>query len=317
MEFYCFVIWLAHRWSWCLVKLFWLWDKYGKMLLFYQTRGKMVKPEAKVATSFKVLIEKLDELCLRILNLPNDYPLWVSNNEFTEGGRNLDKLIFSLKNIYPARGKSPQETYHCPGAIGVNEVVLALIQKVNEAKDAFKDAVNVFRAVKPVATDKWVRALLADEGYPAISLKQVYRYIHFLNCHPRRIAWVRGRNGSNVIITKKQAESLLREVGEGEHIDIQLAKLSLLSDKEKLVIHHPIKPCWHANIAKFQEEEEPHYLDIRTSLPIFYHYNPLYSEPVVCFSRKSTRNLQKPRADKRLEEGPFLGSIHAYRYKST
>lgn len=265
-----------------------------------------------VTSTYTAVVNTLNALCLHVYDDLSDLPSWVSDQGvFT---RNLDTIVYALKNFGPTPGLTPQETYSCPGAVAGTEQTIALIQQVNAAKDAFKLAVMKVKQSSSQDISIVIRSILAQSGHTAIKLKQVYRHIPYINYHPRRIAWSKGKHSSSKNLSKKEAERLVIAAGQGEHIDIQLAKLAMLDDKTRLVIHRNIKPCWVVNIATFKDGKQSRFEDLKTSLPIFYLFDFDLDLPVVCFSESNLRTVAT-RADRALEENPFLPSISAYRAK--
>lgn len=134
--------------------------------------------------------------------------------------------------------------------------------------------------------------------------------------HPRRIAWSKSKKCRHVIVSTNRAKELLLNLGGGEHIDVQLSKLSILNESDKLVIYRPLKDYWGINISSFKDADGLSKVErIREeSLPLFYLHDKKLPLPMVCFSKKINRSADH-RSDKILEEVPFLKSIHAYRYR--
>jgi len=130
------------------------------------------------------------------------------------------------------------------------------------------------------------------------------------------MAWTKAKNGSNVTVSKIQAKDLLLKKGQGKHIELQLLQLNALKENDTLIIHRDIKPYWVVNVASFKNSEGRSITEkVRTSLPLFYIHDSEFPVPVVCFSHKADRDKTGFRADKRLEDKPFLPSISAYRYR--
>lgn len=265
----------------------------------------------QVLESFEEIEHSLNRLCLHIHDEIAHLPIWISNGKSFENNR--DKLIYVLKHFGPTSGLSPQETYSCPGAVAGTAATLELVQQVNSAKDHFKSITEACRKEMGESSLRFVRETLSRAGYTPIKLKQVYRHIPNIDYHPRRIAWTQGKHSLSQKINKNQAKEMLLKVGKGEHIDIQLSKLSLVDNKTTLVIYREIKSCWIANISTYKSGSRSLNKDIRTSLPIFYLINPELTDPEICFSSKFPRKV-KHRADKKVEDKVFLSSISAYRY---
>lgn len=273
----------------------------------------MGKPlEKTLINAYEQVTSALDTLCLHLQQDLANLPVWVAEGQTFHTNRKL--LLHALKHVGPTPSLTPQETYACPGAVACIPETIELIQTLNIAKDAFKAAIATIKNNTTQDLSKTIRCVLAQAGYTAIKLKQVYRHIPYIAYHPRRIAWSKGKHGLNKTISLNEAERLLLKAGQGKHIDVQLAKLATLDDKTRLVIHRDIKPCWVVNIATFKEGTQSRFEDIKTSLPLFYLHDAECAPPVVGFSTPNERTVVV-RTDKTLEEKPFLPSIHAFRYK--
>ena len=262
---------------------------------------------------FTALLQALDALNLHIQRELSTLPLWIDNGagEFV---KNRNKVIFALGNFGPTQGLSPQETFKCPGVIAGTLDTLTLIDKLNQEKSAFKELVQACHQSTEQDCTKFVRDTLARAGHPGIKLKQVFRHIIYINYHPRRIAWTKGKHTTSKQLSIQASEKLLAKAGQGLHIEIQKLKLNGLSQQTKLIKHRAIKPGWVVNIGAFKENNCSAYEDIRTALPIFYLHDPQCPNPIVCFS-KAREHTRKMRIDKQIESTAFLPSISVYRYK--
>ena len=266
--------------------------------------------QAQIISTYEAAANALSALCLHIRTELKNLPLWVIDGEVFNADRN--KLIDALNNFGPTPGLMPQETFSCPGAVACTLKTLGLIEQVNTAKTAFKTQIALCKQQTRHDISKVIRHALAQAGYTAVKLKQVYRHIPFIAYHPRRIAWARGKHNSSQNLSKVEVEKRLIKIGQGAHIDIQLAKLAMLDCATSLVIHRDIKACWMVNIATFKQEGHSLNEDIKTSLPVFYLHDEQLTEPTVCFSVKNTRG-SKARSDKKIEAVAFLPSLSAYR----
>lgn len=277
----------------------------------------LVEHFKRVVEGFERLLHALDRLCLHIHDDLRDYTVWIDDGQ-GQMANNRDKVIYALKHFSPMINLTPQETYSCPGAVGGTLQTLVLIDAVNNEKEEFKKVVHEYNTVFKANPTKPVRQVLATAGYGGVKLKQAFRHIHYIDFHPRRIAFTKTKSSSNLVINKHQAREKLLNVGKGEHIDIQLTKLSLLSEDDKLVIYRSIKPSCVVNVATYKNNNTGHssFIRIRSSLPLFYLHDKALEFPSVSFSAKSNRNESRARSDKKIEETPYLTSISAYRYKS-
>ena len=264
-------------------------------------------------SSFKALLQTLETCNKHIQTQLSELPLWVDNGAEVFV-RNRDKVISALANFSPTPGLSPQETFKCPGVVAGTAQTLALIDKVNQAKTMFKELVRVCQQSTQQDMTKFVRDSLARAGYPAVKLKQVFRHIIYIDYHPRRIAWTKGKHTTSKQLSKQASEKLLDKAGQGLHIEIQKVKLSGLPHQTKLIKHRAIKAGWVVNIGAFKENNCSAYEDLRTALPLFYLHDQQLPNPVVCFAKPRVQN-RKTRIDKQIETVAFLPSISVYRYK--
>lgn len=270
--------------------------------------------------AFEKVEESLKRLCLHIHDELSDYPCWIDDG-VGQLIDDRDKVIYALRHFKPTEGLQPQQTFACVGALGCTKDTLALIDFVNEAKDEFQLSAKCYLAAHAIEQEKdtsIIRRLLALNGYPGIKLKQVYRHIKYLEFHPRRISFCQTLHSLHRSVNRQEAQKALQKIGQGLHIEVQLSKLELLDNKDRLIIHRDIHKIWTANHATFKDEAgQSTFGKMRTSLPIFYVHNKQLPWPIVTFSKKITKHQQTPRADKKIEENPFLSSIKAYRYKRT
>lgn len=267
----------------------------------------------KFISCFTTLLQTLDKCNLHIQNELSELPIWVDNGagDFVN---NRDKIIFALGNFGPTQGLSPQETFKCPGVVAGTQHTLMLVNELNQIKTTFKELVRACQQSTQQDITKFVRDSLAYAGYPGIKLKQVFRHIIYINYHPRRIAWTKGKHTTSKQLSKQASEKLLEKAGQGLHIDIQKLKLNGLHHETKLIKHRDIKPGWVVNIGSFKEKNCSAYEDIRTALPLFYLHDQQLPNPMVCFSKPRMQN-RKMRIDKQIESMAFLPSISVYRYK--
>jgi len=90
---------------------------------------------------FTALQQALDECKIHIQSDLSQLPLWVDNgSEVFVSDRH--KVLFALNNFNPTQGLSPQETFKCPGVVAGTLHTLTLIDKINQAKNAFKKTVH-------------------------------------------------------------------------------------------------------------------------------------------------------------------------------
>jgi hypothetical protein len=265
---------------------------------------------------FETYLKTINKLCLHVHDELKAMPIWVDDGH-QQFVSDRDKLIYVLKHISPKEGLTPQETFNCPGVVSATTKTIKLIERVNAVKDDFKAEVQCYKHLFKANPTKPVRQILASAGFGGVKLLQVYRHIPYITLHPRRIAWTKSVNSCRTVISHTKAKEKLTKIGQGEHIDIQLSKLSLLKTKDKLAIYREVGHFWGVNIATFKDEngKSTNYRLRQVSLPVFYLHNKNKPLPEVCFGNKSNRKNTGTRIDKIIEDKPFLKSIRAYRYK--
>ncbi len=266
--------------------------------------------------AFEKVVVNLEVLTHHVNVDLKELPVWSQNIDKDGFGCNRTSLISAISKLNYDFSHSPQETVSFAGAIASTQATKEIIEQINNAKDLFKAALSQYRE-SPLYDErtKSGKALLAKAGYKGVSIKQVCRHIHFVDFHPRRIAWAEAKYYSNKTISQSDAYNLLMNAGKGEHIDVQLDRLKkdLSSANEKLVIQIAIKPSLLVNFSTFKDKSgRSQTFRLKTSLPVFFKYDANLKLPIVVFSKTFER---KQRCDKKLEDNVFLPSIHAYRYK--
>ncbi len=269
----------------------------------------------RIVSAFLEVEEALQALCRHILFSLKELPAWGYHYGSETLVEDKGRILHALKHFGSALAASPQETLHCPGAIACKEETLALITTVNQAKLTFKCLIAAARLELRNEAIPFVHETLSKAGFPSIKLRHVTRTIHWINYHPRRIAWSRVKHSSNKLRTHEEIEKDLLAAGDGEHIDVQLNKLKSISSKEKLVVHREITEVWQFNVSSFKKEGRSSFQAGRTSLPLFYLHNPELPTPKICFSQTHSLPTRKQRSDKSIEDKVFLPSVHAYQYK--
>lgn len=277
----------------------------------------MSTPQSDIIRAFRILHETLQDLSAHLQNDLSALPIWIATPEATDFIPDRQQVIRALNKLTPAGDSlAPQETFSCPGAIAGTAETFGLITHVNQAKTTLKETLLACQKTLGHTVYKVTRDTLIAEGYGLVKLMQAYRHFHKIAYCPKRIAWSMGSNSTNVVITQAKARELLLKTGQGEHIEIQLAKLNALGAHEKLAIQRSLKANWIVNITGQKIEGRSAFENLRTSLPVFYLHDPQLPLPDVCFSSPNVRSTTQPRADKLLENEAFLPSIHAFRYKA-
>lgn len=276
-------------------------------------KSKLTIFEKKLEETLNRILSSTKALGRHILSDLKGKPLWVDDNK--EGFiLEPDKVIYALLHIKHDRHLSARETYACPGAVASTSTTLKLIEMINADKDEFKAIIQQIHQLLGQRPGKWVQDVLAKAGHGVVKLKHVYRHIPCVHYHPHRIAWSKGRNGTSKKISLAEAKERLVEFGEKEAINVQLSKLSLLRESDKLVVFHAIRPHFIVNISRLDEQQYTLYEKLTTSLPLFYLHDDNLPPPRVEYAIERPRR-QNPRADKLIADEPYLQSICAYMYR--
>lgn len=261
---------------------------------------------------FHQLLTHLQILKNHLMEEMADYPAWVGESDSFR--KDKATAIVAL-TCFTYESPVPQNTFACPGAIAGNTHTLHLVNEVNHLKDSFKLAVNRYLSTYAKKDTSKIRHLLSKAGYPGIKLKQVYRHIHYVDFHPRRISFTQVKHNSNRKIDKLAAKEKLNKVGQGINIEVQLQQLAKLQSNT-LIMHREVLAVWAANISTFKaESERSKTLKIITALPIIYRHDEIKDLPRVHYAKPYQKLKSGPRVDKKIEEHPFLPSIHTYLYK--
>ncbi|MCW8452595.1 hypothetical protein [Legionella quinlivanii] len=264
-----------------------------------------------IVSQFEALMERLNQLSCHIDTVLYDKPAWLGGEKITD--KSFIKSVFKEFSFDSSIG---QCTLSCPGALAGTLETLEIIKQVNQQKLDFRISVDFYLKARGLSGTAAIHDLLRQAGYSAIRLRQVYRTIHGISFHPRRISFTQTRHNSHRVITRSEAEERLMKIGQGANIDWQKERLQLIDDKT-LVIQHVIKPIWAVNISTFKQEDgRATHQKLLTRLPIVYLQDANLPEPLVGFSRKYQRQSDRSRKDKAIEATPLLPSLCAYRYKS-
>ncbi len=269
----------------------------------------------QITSHFNEYLVELNTLCGHIQKQLTSFPASISLDE-KNFLNDPQYIIQSIKSLSPDPSLKAQETPSFPGAMACNSETIELINQLNKRKDLLRAQFEQHKRKSSANPTKHIRDILKKEGYGAINLKQAYRHIYYVNYHPERIAWVKSKSLSNVVLSHKEAETMLLKAGVGKNIEIQLNKLKGLSSSEKIIKQRKIKARLQVNVSHRNCEDKFETQCIHTTLPLFYLFDETKLPPVVCFSKPiSNKESRAVRSDKKLEEKPFLPSISAYLYQ--
>ena len=228
--------------------------------------------------------------------------------------------------------QDPREILVCPGFIGASTETLSCVQSLNDAKNAFKEAILRLKEAKLSIKDKKLNQDLEQllnhrdfntsralnrMGLSRLHLKQCYRRIPILPAAPKKISWTWAHTRSIKRISVEQATSLLqKKSNQDQGIQQQLSKLSCLSSNEPLAIVQELAPHLRANIVLPDEAGPKTRIMVKGPIPLFFPATtttpaPDFKPPIEKQSKNKNRLVRK---DVRLDPEPFLPAIRAHRY---
>lgn len=279
---------------------------------------------------FEILLDCLDAFCTAVRQ-DSALPVWVSRTESDP----LEKFDMRFKAIqlYQALwyqgDQDGRETLTCPGIVGASPETLIAAKRCNRAKDDFKAAVLVLKALgrsemQVAMADlhrRWevVSVAMRRMGVARLNLKQAYRHIPLLEQRPIKIGFTWSRQGRVIQrISVAAARCLLEQRVETPQVRLELQRLAEVSEKEPLARVRGVCPHLRANIVFAGTGMEVTRRLMQTPLPVLVplqqgerlpEFVPVTVEPPV--------NLRLRRADIRIEDEPFLPLIRVHRYRSS
>jgi len=275
--------------------------------------------------AFDDLIAQIDELLALYETHPQ--PMWSLNGEAS-----LEWLRRTLFDLWYEDGQPGNYSRAHIGLVGANPEQLAQVAQVNLAKQRFAHAVQALRDISENALtlgredlnrrsiDK--RKVLGYSALARLHLKQTYRRLPTPDERLLKVHFSWYSSGRSIRrVTVREAEQMLAAFHnqEAAHIKIQYQKLASIPDKEPLAAVRPQAPIMRINMFF----ETPN-VDLKTrkgmsvSMPLFV---PLREgEPLPDFnvpdSHPPLERTRPVRVDTKIEEDPFLPSLHIHRYKT-
>lgn len=213
-------------------------------------------------------------------------------------------------------GQDPRTTLLYPAALGVSRPVLALAREANEAKLAFKAAVDQLR--KALSASNAGRfpaldAILRHLGASRVSLKQCYRTLPLIEKSPARIAWSWSRTRAIKQLTAAEVRRKLQGLRNPAEADRYLAALAHQSDEELFAQVQELAPHLRANVT-FADGSKPRM--IKAPIPVLYWRDPVGKPPEVELPpRKPGEPTRQTRSDQRIDPQPLIPPLRIHRYQ--
>ncbi|MFO1421289.1 MAG: hypothetical protein U1F59_10245 [Candidatus Competibacteraceae bacterium] len=279
--------------------------------------------------SFETLRAQLDAVCSAVRR-DEVLPAWVSRTE-AEQIENLDmrlKAVQLYRALWYEDGRDGRETLTCPGIVGASLDTLAAARACNAAKDAFKAAILVLKALGRVEANaamadlhrrqEPLAAAMRRMGAARLNLKQAYRHIPLLEERPIKIGFTWSRQGRVIQRTSMAAaRRMLEQRVETPQVLLELQRLAEIRGDEILARIRGVCPHLRANIVfparddsgvrrRLMQAPLPILVSLRKGefLPEFV---PVAPDPPL--------NPRLRRADVRIEDEPFLPSVRIHRYR--
>ena len=287
-----------------------------------------------VINSFKLLRDRLQTVTEHVTLLDKDLPAWFQSPLSLPPQPNQNyrqqacKLVCQLEYL---DGQQPREILVGAGIIAASSETLIAIEALNQAKNAFKQAMLKLKAAK-ISTnhdllannfeqlltqrDSGLTSSLNRMGLARIHLKQCYRRLPYFIQRPNKVAWTWANTRSIKKISIPQATEMLQKHTMDAGIERQLKLLQGLDQNEKLAIVQDLAPHLRANIVMPSKEGSKR-LMVKGPVPIFYLIDdnlslPEFTPPGTKRGKDKDRAIRK---DVKINPEVFLPAIRAHRYR--
>lgn len=232
------------------------------------------------------------------------------------GGDARQRVIEAITTVRYQDGQAPNTALSFPGVVAVSPETAAALEALNAAKNTLRAALRAMDGQRVTRADgvrePLSRAALHDLGEPRLHLLQAWRLVPLI-ARPLQIGftWAHVRKVSRLSVA--EATTRLQRLGEGPHLQMQLARLAELDPAETLAEVLPAAVHPRANLlmdAKGARQQ------LRVVLPIAFIDAPHRPLPPIS-ALPPTREADPyrlRRRDVRLEDEPFLPSLHVHRY---
>lgn len=253
-------------------------------------------------------------------------PIWVHH----DAESTTSWLEQALRNLWYRDGQPGNESAAYVGMVGAAPQHLQYIHEVNEAKHVLQMTGQALKSQAPVgfreakqrigANRQALQGALNDAGVARLHIKQAWRRLPLAEAPVRRVhfSWYSSGRAIKRVTVAEAEEALCRFDTTAAHIEIQRKALASLPSSEVLAQVKPQTSIMRANLTYFDPLPSlKMHVAMNVTMPLFIplaegealpdHNEPATSPPV-------ERQWPK-RRDARLEEEPFLPSVHVHRYR--
>lgn len=294
----------------------------------------------QVINCFKNLQTALADLKPHILDNDAHLPAW-----FQAPPELFPQPVYNVTRVYRQQiyqflcqieyldEQDPKNILLGSGIVAASEPTLLALERLNTAKDTFKQAMVELKANAPnelSATTLSAVLLAAEElsgstalvaaepslteptlrppkvatslqliGLARLHLKQCYRRVPILLQRPKKVSWTWANTRSIKKITVKQAEQMLLKQKNKANLQLQINKLLSLNPNEPIAIVQDLAPHLRANIVMEAAGGDVSRFMLKGTMPIFY------------LAEDSAQKLHNPQRDHQLPTFIPPGAKHS------
>jgi hypothetical protein len=293
---------------------------------------------------FQQVVEQTETLCA-LLQEDQDTFIWLDPNAEQRISIEdpVERLCFILRLYTLHPSQKPKTVLVCPGFVAASPSVFSQFEKMNHARQAFKDKMVQVRKELLGITDPTIdnqfgnpsheRPQLIDVFLQEIKLdhlhfKHVYRCPPILKDAPAQLSWTWALTQSIKKITSKQAIELVSRRNTKGQMDQELQKLHALPPSTTLSLRQDLAPHLRINWTDFEGKRKmlkgtlPVIFPKGSQLPITRPARPLEDRLAQAEEKRESDllNSDNPsietkktfRKDRTIGQEPFVACIRAF-----
>src|SRR5690606_28786475 len=276
--------------------------------------------------AFARLADELSQLQLELLRQRPAHWLPLSAQEQLISD-SLTVLTGLITDLWYEDGQDGRETRSRHGLVMITADIAEHVRRINQCKDAFKQAVLKARA--ELSEVEWreeygrlgqpdgLRESLHFAGLSRVHLRQCYRHLPLLEHRPVKVGFSWYVNGRSIRkLSVAQAEQALLALGEDKpHIQVQLQQLHQLPAHTPLAQIQTLAPVVRANMVFADDAPQPRKA-MNVPLPLFIVDTgaglPAFNEIDLLPPPGRTR---RERSDQKIASEVFLSSLRIHLYR--
>lgn len=271
------------------------------------------------------------------LRAEGDWFAWVLGCEERAPARAMARQVIRMLEF--EKDQAPNTTVTAPGLLAISEETRELVQEVNAAKDVLRQAVKQMEGItvteevptrvqKPDGEEEWrpvVRTVPLSIYHVRVTMKrphfhflQAWRRVPLLDLYPvppARVGFSWTHTAKVYRITVAEARTRLERLGTDPNIRRQIYLLDQMPPEEPLALVKALPEHVRANVAwRLPGQKSPARKPYRASLPLLYVADKDAPPPIIARPRRYEFDYRPRRLDAKIEERPYLESIHVHRY---